>query len=368
MKVYYDSDIWHEGPGIRGVKQTVNWHFTHEDMRCVIPVLYRFPKGIVFDILIFTDEAKLQSYFERYPTEEALTAIQRRCAEQEHPLQPVPIRELWLNGKLAESGISYKHAISIPWAREKDQLDPIRKAYPILLRNAQSFACQRVCIAYPEADHGIEPLLRRLRLNKIRSIRLVTEAAQWFYPLDICFDLPIGNADKQIEFINPPTGASHRPNFSKTEIQEFPFGLNTSRKLYTMLALYEIDPALPQGSTINFNSSISCSQNPQVDFSQSTTPSECFAMIEDKPEEGGIKPCKESAAAIGIIGGADGPTAIFVGTAMAEREPKGSHGFPLHTCFSAPEFVKKDICTFTIDGVSVKHVDEKDYLLGDIDR
>ena len=366
MKVYYDSGIWHKGTGIHGVKQKVNWRFEHADMRCVIPAIYRFPKGIVFDILLFTDEAKLHRFFEQYPTEETLTSNQRRCAQEEHPLQPVPVQEIWLNGKLAESGVSYSHIASATWARGENELGTIRKAYPAFLRDTPSFACQRVCMAYPEANHRIEPLLRRLRLNRIRSIRLATGAAWRFYPLDICFELPVGIADKQIEFINPPTGAAHRLYFSKTEIHEFPFGSNTSRKLYTMLAQYEIDPALPQGSTINFNSSISCPQNPQVDFPHPITPSERFKMIEDTLEEEDSGPCKESPASIGIIGGADGPTAIFVGTVKREQ-PEGPHGFPLHTGFSVPAFVKKNAYAFTIDGLSVKHIDENDYLLGDID-
>lgn len=363
MKVYYDSGLWHEGPGTRGVKQKVNWHFTYEDMRCVIPVLYRFPKGIVFDILIFTDEAKLQGFFEQYPNEEALTVSQRQCAEQEHPLQPVPIHNIALNEKLAENGLSYSYTVSVSRMQREEEMVQVQKAYPALLQDIPSFACQRVCIDYPEADHRIEKLLRCLRLNRIRSMRLFTGATQWFYPLDIQFELPIGNTDTQIEFVNPSTKEVHRLYFNETRIQEFPFGLNTSRKLYTMLALYEIDPALPQGSAISFNSSISYAPHSHVDSIQAASSSESFELTGAMLKAADLEHCGKSPAAIGIIGGADGPTAIFTAT-KEEMKPDGPHGFPLHPCFSAPSLEKDEACTFIIEGVNVKHVDEKTYLLG----
>ena len=68
------------------------------------------------------------------------------------------------------------------------------------------------------------------------------------------------------------------------------------------------------------------------------------------------------ASAIGIIGGADGPTAIFVSSAGGEKDIlRGLHGLPLHNCFSVPSFQKVDTSHFVLEGINVKKCDGKEY-------
>jgi hypothetical protein len=342
MNVYYDPGIWHRGKGGRGRRQAAGWRFEYAGMRCVVPAVYRFPKGVVFDIMSFTDEARLREFFEKYEnTEEKLTPSQRRLAAQEHPLQPVPVNEVWLNGKKAQSGISYSHALSIPWARHDDALGPLRRAYPALLRDGRPFACQRVRVDYSEAAGGIETLLRRLRLNGIRGMRLVAASILRFHPLNISFELSSGDAEKQIDF-SDAAGKRYRLYISGAKTHEPPFDLPESRRLYAALASYEIEPALPEGASISF-----CNYAPLP--RPVSPPSRAI---------GGTN----SASSIGIIGGAHGPTAIFLGT--DRQRQTGPHGLPLHTCFSVPSLSKNDVWTFILEGLNVKHLDGQTIDLG----
>lgn len=339
MKVYYNSSLWDKGEGHWGLPRRVNWRFEHMGTRRCIPALYRFPEGIVFDIITFLDETKLREFFERYEAvERTLTPLERRCAEQEHPYQGVPIKEIWINGKRVERGYSSSSIASIPWAGQDDKLIPVRKAYSSILKDGACFACERFCVPYPETDNKIEKLLRFFRLNQIRSIKLSTRPVQWFSPLDISFDIFDKEGPKKVSFVHPQTGTTHSLYFQSMEHVKMPIGREGKRRLYTVQAMYEIEPPLPQGDSLLFNSSIQYT------------------------ETGGDRFSPTAASSIGIIGGACGPTAIFApGKHKEETAPCGLHGLPLYCCFSVPSFHKEDIHHFVLEGINIKGCDGKEY-------
>ncbi|MGE5496368.1 MAG: hypothetical protein ACM3S4_13815 [Burkholderiales bacterium] len=130
------------GKGRRGRRQAAGWSFEYAGMRCVIPAVYRFPGGVVFDILSFADKAELAEYISRCESaEEKLTPSERRCAEQENPFKAVSIREIWLNDTQRLGDISYSHAASVPWARQYEAFKPLRRAYRRYIGKTQPFAC-----------------------------------------------------------------------------------------------------------------------------------------------------------------------------------------------------------------------------------
>jgi len=110
MKVCYSPNLWGKEKGFRGFPQKVNLKFEHAGSEYCIPAIYRFSRGIVFDIITFLDEGKLREFFEKYKTSEEnstpeestpenLTPLQKQSARQEHPYQPVQIREIYIDGK-----------------------------------------------------------------------------------------------------------------------------------------------------------------------------------------------------------------------------------------------------------------------------
>ncbi|MDD3653483.1 MAG: hypothetical protein PHO01_04760 [Desulfotomaculaceae bacterium] len=339
MKVYYSSSLWGKGKGLCGVPQRVNWQFEYAGNIHRIPVLYRFSKGIVFDVISFLDQEKLRAFFKKYEAvEETLTPLQRRCAKQEHPYQAIPIRKIWMNGKQVESGYSSSSTVSAPWARQDDQLAPVRKAYASVLKDTACFACQRFCVPYPETDSKVEKLLRFFRLNRISGVKLSTQPVHWFSPLDIHFEISKREGQKEVCFVHPKTRITHSLFLQNPELIEMPMGRDVNRRFYAVQARYEIKPALPQGDSLQFNSSIQYSVPPGDRFSPTT------------------------AASIGIIGGANGPTAIFAVSKNKEKTaPRGLHGLPLHSCFSVPGFNKEDTMNFVLEGINMKNCDGKEY-------
>ncbi len=341
MKVYYSSSLWGKDKGLPGLAQKLNWQFSYGGAKHCIPAIYRFSKGIVFDVLTFLDETKLRAYLGKYGAIEGkLTPLERRCAEQEHPYQAVHFKEIWLNGKRVENGYSSSSGISIPWARPDDELTLVRKAYSALLKETACFACARFCVPYPETDAKMQKLRRLFRMERVKNLKLSTFPVQWFSPLDIHFEMSTQEKEKVVCFKHPRTGITHTLYFQNGELVELPLGADGKRRIYVGQLMYEIEPALPAGDKLTFNSSFRYTEPPEDKFSPT------------------------AASSIGIIGGADGPTSICVTNNKEETIPRGLHGLPLHRCFSVPGFHQKDTLHFVLEGINREIYESKAFELG----
>lgn len=342
MKTYYNSSLWIKGKGLRGWTQRTNWQFEDAGMKRYIPAIYRFSKGIVFDVITIIDETKLRTFVEKYEgIEEILTPSHKRCVEQEHPYQAVPISEIWINGKQVEDGYSSSRTMSIPGVQQDDELILIRKAYSFILRDTACFACERFCVPYPPADSKVKKLLRFLRLDRINRIKLSTYPVYSFSPLDIHFEMSVDENEKQLCFTHPVTGINHTLYLQSAKPMELPIGGDRNYSFYIMQSMYEIEPALPPGDTLQFGSSIQYTPTPEISddrFSPTT------------------------ASSIGIIGGTDGPTSIFISSKSKEKAvPYGLHGRPLHNCYSIPSFQKEETSNFVLEGINTKNRDSNEY-------
>jgi hypothetical protein len=146
-------------------------------------------------------------------------------------------------------------------------------------------------------------------------------------------------SQKVVDIKHPITGITHALYLQNAELVKMPMGRDGNRCFYAMHSKYEIEPALPQGDTLLFNNSIQYTEPVQDRFGPT------------------------AAASIGIIGGADGPTAIFVSSTGKEKyAPRGLHGLPLHNCFTIPSFQKADYCRFVLEGINTHKCDEQEYI------
>jgi hypothetical protein len=336
MNVYYSSSLWSNPKGLCGLPQRTNWQFEYLGTKRCIPYIYRFPKGIVFDIITFLDETKLHEFFEKYEDiENTLTPLQRKCVEQEHPYQTVPVKQIWINGKQVEEGFSSSSAISIPWARQEEVLIPVRKAYSSILKESTCFACERFFVPYPKTDSKVQKLLRLLRVNKVKPVKLFTHPVQGFSPVDMSIEMLLNEKEKKFCFVHPQTGVTHTLYFQNTETVEIPSGTDEKGSLYMTHAMYEIEPALPRADTLQFDGTIQYTPPPKDKLSPIATSS------------------------VGIIGGA-----TAVGVLFRDRRNDGScglHGLPLQSCLSVPSFQKEATAHFILEGINTKRCDSKAY-------
>jgi hypothetical protein len=164
-----------------------------------------------------------------------------------------------------------------------------------------------------------------------------------FSPLNITFQLSDKVREKEIEFEHPKTGIIHRLYFQNPEPVEIPMKAKKNQSIFVVNVNYEIEPALSEGDTLKFENGVKNKELINGEFNSGL------------------------AAAIGIIGGASGPTAIFHGTSNNDEMRKlGVKGLILHNCFSIPSFRKEDTWEFHIDGIQLHKSDIEEYILGSI--
>lgn len=339
MRVNYDSSLWDNKKGSGGTPQKVDWQFEYNGSVHHIPTIYRFSKGIVFDVITILDQAELEVYIEKYQkNRKKLTQLERRCAEQEHPYQSISFKEIYINDQVLDGERSSSSMIITPWEQDHEMAPILRKAYSSILEDASCFACHRFCMPYPDIDSKIQKILQYFRLITIKSFKFSTYPVSKFHPLDIRFELSNEESLKEIDFIHPKTGVTHQLYFQNPQPVEMPINIEGHRMFYTTQAMYEIEPALPHGDYLQFDTS----------------------MRYTEPSEGRFSP--RAAGAIGIIGGACGPTAIFTSSKSNEENiPRGLHGLSLYSCCSILSLNKEDKMPFSIEGLYTRCCDVKTY-------
>lgn len=344
MKIKYNSNLWDKSKGLSGLPQKVNWKFKHRENKCLIPFIYRFSKGIVFDVITLLDENDLHDFVDKYETiERSLTSFQRKCAEQEHPYQTLSIKDIWIDGKQVEGNHSSSSVVDIPWlGSNSSEIADLRKLYEPFIDGCESYGIQRFCIPYPKGDSKVQKIMQFLRLNRIMNMKFETMPVKEFSPLNIRFKLSDKVREKEIEFKHPLTGTIHKLYFQNPELAKMSMGIRKERNIFVVNANYEIEPALPEGDNLKFENSV---KNPES-------------------RGGGFGP---GSASIGVIGGASGPTAVcFRAKSNDEMQNIGVNGLPLHNCFSIPSFRKEDTWEFCIEGIQIHKNDIREYLLGQI--
>ena len=338
---------WNSGEkgrnGLPGRKQNINYHFEYAGKRRIIPTVYRFPQGIIFDILTVLEDTELRAFYEKYQdVEEVLSPAQRRAMEYEHPYQSVSFGKIEINGKLPPCGWSSAGGLHIPWIMEHQRFEREAKAYKQYLGEASCFACVRYTIPL-SADPP--PIWKRLRywLFPTEITRLELEICETFrfFPIELSFTLPRDFSGVHTEtFLHPQTKTPHKLHFQGIQHEEVQIPTDRSVKsLYTTQLSYEIEPALQESSRLQFCSSIQWEQGPV--------------------EPDGFSP--HSAGSIGIIGGADGPTSILMATrdGSSPSIPRGIHDLPLYYCFAKPSAKPEPTISVVLEGVNVKWRDSE---------
>ena len=235
-----------------------------------------------------------------------------------------------------------RRRISVQWHHEYtmghkriDKLAHVQKAYSSILNNVTCFACERFCVPYPPTDSKIQKAAALFTLGQSELNKAVYISCEKVsHPLDLHFEMSDENP-KELCFNHPITGIKHTLYFQKPE--QFSIKTGKNRNLYIMQSMYEIEPALPQGDTLQFGNSIQYTEPLNDEFSST------------------------SAASIGIIGGADGPTAIYISSKKEKEVSRGLHGLPPHSCLSVPCFQKEETSHFVLEGINTKDLDSKEY-------
>lgn len=299
MQVFFDCSLWGEEKGRPcDTVQTVNAGFTAGGLKRVIPVIYHFEQGIVFDILTIIEIEAVKAYYEKYRDLEkmagGLSDAMEQKIRQENPCQGVEIQEISLNGGSGIQEIcksSRWHLPGFEKAMEDQDVKELINGYPDYLEEDSCFFCERVLVKTAES-WGKKPL-HAMEIKTRRQYR--TETLEWESEI-----LP--GEEACLSFIHPGTQRRHQVFVYDTEAADSS-ALNTEFYFFTGTA--EIVPPLPEGDRLMFESSISYV----------------------KSRRSG----KMKAGSASVIGGCSGPVAIAV---CGTENQKARHGGEIQSCFS----------------------------------
>lgn len=302
MQVYFDSSLWgcEEGQPCDTI-QMVHARFMAGGKERVIPAIYHFEEGIVFDLLTIMDESQIKAYYDKYrdweKTVSELSEVQIQKVEQENPYQNVDIADIRLNGTKEIKQICTSGRWHIPGYQnvmEEHQLCELTEAYPEYLKEGLSFGCQRIQVYTPKA-WGKKPL-HAMQIRTRKQCR--TEV------LDLEAEVNPGE-EACLSFVHPVTGERHQVFLYDTEVWNHTI---SGMELSYVLGTAELVPGLPPGDRLMFDSSISFTKR-------------------DKGRRTGV-------GTAAVIGGQAGPTAIFWAGCKEDKKPR--HGGVLTSCFSRP--------------------------------
>lgn len=292
--VYYEENFWasqHKSEPCDEI--SLEKHFQWAGRDWYIPSVYTCEKGMVADILMRVDTAKVQAFMDEWSVtpenEFQFTPMQRRQMELENPLSFHFRSALTINGNTIRSNRGCS-TVYVPYRYEIDRLEwePILDYYN-LDRNS-CWVIQRSC--YPWKDGQITDI----------ATMEVTMTHQPMFQPGATFETRA--AGESYTFHNPVTGVTHTLMVHEYEKQElacdFPGLKDRESPKHHIAMTFSLEPELSQKEF-----SITDSQ-------QSDAPRVIPNWTPDHKSS--------ETEAIGIIGGADGPTAIIVGAPDSKEQ------------------------------------------------
>ncbi len=305
--VYYDGNFWgHHGRSKPGKEIRLDKTFDWEGEHWHIPAAYACSKGLVIDLCLSAEKAQVQAYLDKVLSlseEEAEDRYEQ--LEAANPLHADFRARLLLNGKPLRqdhgSAVTYYPDDCIPLGeRGSEEAEVVVEHYD--LDREKGWLCWRMSFLWATKT---VPSISRMVLTLISDPGQVGSFS---------FTTP---GEQEIRFTHPITKVEHTLTVHqavKDEIdasrfgsQEYIFPTHITQLGYT------VSPEIEQ-------------RNFQIRDTAKADP------VKQRPREQGFYPEATGAASIGIIGGADGPVAVFA----------AGMGGPMRTAVSAMRYQPQD--------------------------
>lgn len=286
--VYYDGSIYgHSGKAKAGREIPIEKEFQFADRIWLVPAVYSCTKGLVVDFCMRVDAEDFQHFWNKWSDSysEQLNHRERLLAELENPLHFDFDPQVTVNGKVLQrrnsSGICY-----IPGEDNDREAMRIIEHYHLDPSFAWSFS--RVC--FPWAT-GRRPEIKSLELTMTQEpVRVPGEIFE------------VTGPGEQIDL----------------KIPENPFTLTVKDYEPQVLDASMLSPDNMEYPTCYTMMTYTLSPKPEEGQLYIQDLSECDQPRPKETEPSEFGSCE--VAAIAIIGGADGPTAICVGAPETEHE------------------------------------------------
>ena len=276
-KVFYQGSLYgHFGRDRAGKEIAVNKSFTWGGEEWLVPSVYFCGKGLVADMFKKVSVDSFREFIEKFGLDEnsdcdGFSDEQQAEIEAENPLNSDIFASIQFGGRKSDMEFSSSDCWN-PLFPDGDGSEKLLEKYGL----DKSFCWQITRVSIPwrgRKPKKIGSLSLRLRAARLRVSEVHFKANR---PGD------------KTEFINPVTGKKHTLTVTAVEQQKFSKLRHIGEKEPPLCTIinYDISPEIPRD---------------EISVNDRSKP--------EKPR-GILAPCGKAASAIGIIGGADGPTVI----------------------------------------------------------
>jgi len=287
-KVYFKGDFYgNRGRGKAGTEVTVEKKFSWNGHDWYIPAVYSCGKGLVVDLCVAIESEAISAYYEKWgfteDRQEPLSKEERRLVSQENPLEIDFGLKPEINGKgqrkWSGSGIGWMpEEYLLPEETNTEEADAVMEHYRLDPTKGWSF--RRMSIPWVTKT---KPVLRTFALEFTPKM-ISVQGPRFAMPEigeSIRIQHPIAGTDHILTVLDIQRGQFPKERF---QMEDFEFPEHFAQMKYTLV------PEIPKGEcTIR-------------DVNDSDTPRRKEPVSDF------------SACSVGIIGigGADGPTAVFI--------------------------------------------------------
>lgn len=292
-KVFFDGNFWgHKGKDHAGIEIAIGKQFEWAGRQWLIPAIYSCSKGLVVDFCLRAEAEEIRAFMRKWNLSqesdscEHFTREQQMEMEMDNPLCLNFNPQLELNGRKLRT--SHGCAVSYNPCLPDGMVNELEAKWAVNHYGLDSAYGWVICRdAFPWGSK---------RRPEIKTLSLAMEQQPVSIP-GPCFQ--VGAPGDTVAFIHPASGKEYTLTVQEIEQQTIPqrsFGSDRWEYPTHYCAMsYTISPEFPDGKlTIK-------------DCAESDQPKE-------KPQSSLSPRTVSSVAAIGVIGGADGPTAIIFGT------------------------------------------------------
>lgn len=291
--VYYDGSFWgHSGKDKAGEEVPVGKWFEWAGREWVIPAVYVCAKGLVMDFCMRAEPEKIRAFLDHWQldpeTEQdrEFTQEEQMQIDLDNPLSFDIRPEVVVNGRRLTashgSGICY-----IPGMRREFDRQQERVVGHYHLDPEQGWTISRWSFPWVTSR---KPAIRELSVTMRQERRNIPGP-----------HFTANQPGDTFTFDCPVTGQRHTLTVQDVQADEVPskrdFMPGMEFPTHYRMMRYTITPELPDGAVQVFD----CAESDQP------------RRIEPVPPENPYQPQATNCCSIGIIGGADGPTAIMVG-------------------------------------------------------
>lgn len=308
-KVFYQGSLYgHFGRDHAGKEIAVNKNFTWGNEEWLVPSVYFCGKGLVADVFKKVSVDSFREFIEKFGLDENsdcddFSKTHQAEIEAENPLNGDIFASIQFGGRRSDMEFLSSDCWNPLFPDSGDAAEALLDRYGL----DKSFCWLAVRMSIPW--RGRKPKKSDSLTLQLRAEKIPVPGAHF----------KASRPGDKTDFINPVTGEKHTLTVMAVEQQKFSKLLRISGKEPPLCTImdYDILPEIP-GDEISVND---CS----------------------KPEKprGILAPCGKAASAIGIIGGADGPTVIATSSASGRTACSSLHYEPQYEPDWCMVFYKK---------------------------